>query len=119
MRKIWRSVLLAVVTVVPIHALAQDAESLADIRCVAVGMHFAETPDSHEKSTGTLLVLYYMGRLDGRAPSLDIEKLLSEQIERMTQSDYSTEALRCSQNLSMNGAQIKQLGEQMQKHFKQ
>jgi hypothetical protein len=118
MRKIWLSVLLAAVTVVPIQALAQDADSLADIRCVAVGMHFAEAPDSHQKSTGTLLVLYYMGRLDGRAPSLNIEKLLAEQIDKMTASDYSTEATRCSQYLAQTGAQIKQLGEQMQKHFK-
>jgi hypothetical protein len=118
MRKIWRSVLLAAVTVVPIQARAQDAETQADIRCVAVGMHFAEAPDSHQKSTGTLLVLYYMGRLDGRAPSLNIEKLLAEQIDKMKDSDYRTEATRCGQNLSVKGAQIKQLGEEMQKHFK-
>ena len=118
MRKIWRSVLLTAVAAVPIQALAQDAETQADIRCVAVGMHFAEAPDSHQKSTGTLLVLYYMGRLDGRVPSLNIEKLLAGQIDKMTESDYRTEALRCGQNLSVKGAQIKQLGEAMQPHFK-
>ncbi|MGC1458362.1 MAG: hypothetical protein WA825_08815 [Steroidobacteraceae bacterium] len=119
MRKIWLSVMLAAVAVVPVSGLAQDADNLADIRCVAVGMHLAEAPDSHQKSTGTLLVLYYMGRLDGRAPSLEIQKLLAEQIDKMTASDYSSEAMRCSQILSAKGAQIKQLGEQMQKHFKQ
>ena len=118
MRKIWRCVALAAVSAVPIQALAQDADSLADIRCVAVGMHLAEAPDSHQKSTGTLLVLYYMGRLDGRAPGLELEKLLAAQIDTMTASDYSTEAMRCSQTLSEKGAQIKHLGELMQKHFK-
>lgn len=118
MRMIWQSLLLSAASLVPLHAFAQDADSMADIRCVAVGMHFAEAPDSHQKSTGTLLVLYYMGRLDGRAPSLDINKLLGEQIDRMTASDYGAEATRCSQNLAQKGAQIKQLGEQMQKHFK-
>jgi hypothetical protein len=118
MRKFWLYVLLTVVTGVPLQALAQDADDLADIRCVAVGMHFAEAPDSHQKSTGTLLVLYYMGRLDGRGASLDIAKLLGDQIDRMTASDYNNEAARCTQNLSQKGAQIKQLGEQMQKHFK-
>lgn len=118
MRKVCQSLFLSALTLAPILAFAQDADSLADIRCVAVGMHFAEAPDSHQKSTGTLLVLYYMGRLDGRAPSLDIGKLLGEQIDRMTASDYGAEATRCSQNLAQKGAQIKQLGEQMQKHFK-
>jgi hypothetical protein len=117
MRRFWLPLLLAAATL-PVQALAQDADTMADIRCVAVGMHFAEAPDSHQKSTGTLLVLYYMGRLDGRAPSLSIDKLLGEQIDRMTAADYSTEAARCSQNLALKGAQIKQLGEAMQKHFK-
>ena len=117
MKRIRLALLLTAVLIVP-QGFAQDADSLADIRCVAVGMHFAEAPDSHQKSTGTLLVLYYMGRLDGRAPSLEIEKLLAAQIDKMTASDYNTEATRCSQNLSAKGAQIKQLGEQMQKHFK-
>ncbi len=118
MAKLWRHLGLATLLIAPLHAFAQDADNLADIRCVAVGMHFAEAPDSHQKSTGTLLVLYYMGKLDGRAPSLDIGKLLTEQIDRMTSADYSTEAARCSQNLAAKGAQIKQLGEQVQKHFK-
>jgi hypothetical protein len=118
MAKIWRCLVLAGLILAPLQVFAQDAENLADIRCVAVGMHFAEAPDSHQKSTGTLLVLYYMGRLDGRASSLDLSKLLTEQIDRMTAADYSIEATRCSQTLSTKGAQIKQLGEQLQKHFK-
>jgi hypothetical protein len=118
MRKVWWSALLSAVAVVPLPAFAQDADTLADLRCVAVGMHFAEAPDSHQKSTGTLLVLYYLGRLDGRAPSLDIEKLLAEQIDKMKDADYGVEAARCSQGLAQKGAQIKRLGEAMQKHFK-
>jgi hypothetical protein len=117
MKNFWLPLLLAA-AMMPVPVLAQDADTMADIRCVAVGMHFAEAPDSHQKSTGTLLVLYYMGRLDGRAPSLNIEKLLSEQIDKMTAADYNTEATRCSQDLAEKGAQIKQLGEAMQKHFK-
>jgi hypothetical protein len=118
MSRVWRSVLLSAVAVVPLQVLGQDAETVADLRCVAVGMHLAEAPDSHQKSTGTLLVLYYLGRLDGRAPSLDIEKLLAEQIDKMRDADYGAEAARCSQGLAQKGAQIKQLGEAMQKHFK-
>ena len=98
-------------------AKAQDADNVADIRCVAVGIRFAELPDSHQKSTGTLLVLYYIGRLDGRAPSLDIEKLLADQIAKMNDADYSAEATRCGKWLAVKGEQITHIGEDMMKNF--
>jgi hypothetical protein len=114
----WLGALLTALTLVPLQARAQQAEDIADIRCVAVGIRFAELPDSSQKSTGTLLVLYYIGRLDGRTPSLDIEKLLTEQITRMSAADYSAEAARCGKWLSTKGAQITHIGEDMQSHFK-
>ncbi len=70
-----------------------------------------------QKSIGLLLNLYYTGRLDGRSPKLDIEALLSAQIAKMTEADYTAEAMRCEQNLQAKGAQITHFGEDMQKYF--
>jgi hypothetical protein len=116
-KRYWRSLLLCMAIIVPLQVRAQDADNVADIRCVAVGIRFAELPDSHEKSTGTLLVLYYIGRLDGRSPSLDIEKLLTEQITKMTDADYASEATRCGKWLAIKGEQITHIGEGMKQHF--
>ena len=116
-KRYWWSVLLAAMTVLPLQSRAQDADNLADIRCVAVGIRFAELPDSHQKSTGTLLVLYYIGRLDGRSPSLDIEKLLTEQIAKMTAADYSSEATRCGKWHTVKGEQITHIGEDMKQRL--
>ncbi len=118
MRKPGLCALSSAALLLSVQAHAQDASTLADIRCVAVGMHFAETPDSHEKSTGTLLVLYYMGRLDGRAPNLDIGTLLAQQIDSMKASDYSAEATRCAQALAQRGAHTNQLGEELHNQYK-
>jgi hypothetical protein len=109
--------LVAAMATASLPVWAQDAENIADIRCVAVGIRLAELPDSHQKSTGTLLVLYYIGRLDGRAPSLDIEKLLAEQISKMNDSDYNAEATRCGRWLTVKGEQITHIGEDMLKNF--
>jgi hypothetical protein len=117
-KKCCVSVVLAALTVVSLPARAQDADNIADVRCVAVGIRFAVTPDSTQKSIGTLIILYYLGRLDGRAPTLDVEKLLTAQIAKMTDADYTAEAMRCNQNLTAKGAQITHLGEDMQKYFK-
>ena len=116
-KKRWLPLLLSAWALAPLPLLAQDAETLADIRCVAVGIRSAELPDSHQKSTGTLLVLYYIGRLDGRNPTLDIEKLVTDQIARMNDADYSAESLRCSRDLTAKGVQITRLGDDLRKHF--
>jgi hypothetical protein len=113
----WPTLLLTASAVASCPVWSQDADTLADIRCVAVGVRSAEKPDSQQKSTGTLLVLYYIGRLDGRNPTLDVEKLLSEQIGKMTDADYAAEGIRCSRDLTKKGAQITRIGEDMQKHF--
>jgi hypothetical protein len=112
------SALLAASALVSLPARAQDSDNVADVRCVAVGIRDAELPNSTQKSTGTLLVLYYVGRLDGRSPTLDLEKLLAEQIAKMTDADYASEAKRCGQILSAKGAQITHLGEDLRSHFK-
>jgi len=112
------SMLLAAAAMVSLPVCAQDAETIADVRCVAVGIRDAELPNSTQKSTGTLLVLYYVGRLDGRNPTLDLEKLLADQIAKMTDADYASESRRCGQSLSAKGAQITHLGEDLRSHFK-
>jgi hypothetical protein len=112
------AVLMAASALVSVAVSAQDSDTVADVRCVAVGIRDAELPNSTQKATGTLLVLYFLGRLDGRNPTLDLEKLLAEQIAKMTEADYATESRRCGQILATKGAQITHLGEDLRSHFK-
>lgn len=57
-----------------------------------------------------MLALYYLGRLDGRDPKLDVEKLIIEQVKTMTNADYSSEAVRCGNSLTTKGQQITRIG---------
>jgi hypothetical protein len=96
----------------------KSPETIDDIRCLAAGLRFAALPDSHQKSTGMLMVLYYLGRLDGRNPDLDVEGVLSKEIPKMSAAEYAAEATRCSNNLSAKGQQISHLSDDMLPHFK-
>jgi hypothetical protein len=96
----------------------KSPDTIDDIRCLAAGLRFAEMPDSHQKSTGMLMVLYYIGRLDGRNPDLDIEGLLTQQISSLTAAEYAALATRCGNNLSAKGQQISRLGDKMLPRFK-
>jgi hypothetical protein len=113
----WLPLLVAALTLVPLRAMATDPDTIADARCVAVGIRAAELPDSHQKSTGLLMALYFIGRLDGRDPKIDLEAVLSEQLSKMSAADFTAEATRCGASLTTKGAQITQVGQDLLKQL--
>jgi hypothetical protein len=92
---------------------AQETVNIADIRCVAVGMKLAGAANSSDQSRGFLLTLYYIGRLDGRVPKLDIENLLIVESSKMSSSDDASEAKRCGAGLVVKGEQITKIGKDL------
>jgi hypothetical protein len=91
-------------------ARAQGAETIADVRCVIVGIRFAGMTDAAQHSAGMVLSMYYIGRLDGRAPKLDIEELIIKEVSAMTESDYGSEAKRCGGSLTAKGQEVTRIG---------
>ncbi len=113
----WLPLLVAALTLMPLQVMAQDADTVADIRCVAVGIRSAALPDSHQKSAGLLMALYFIGKLDGRDPTIDLKARLSEQLAKMTATDFTTEAARCGNTLSTKGAQITRVGQDLSRQL--
>jgi hypothetical protein len=112
-RTLWPSILgLIWIAVLP-PAQAQDPDSTADVRCILVGFRLGQMPDQTQRSSGMMLALYYIGRLDGREPQLDIEKLVVEQLASMTSADYASEAVRCGNSLTTKGQQITRIGQNL------
>lgn len=99
---------------VPFQIMAQDADITADVRCVAVGLRAGELPDSRQKSTGLLMALYFIGRLDGRNPKLDLQTLVIAQLAKMSSADFDSEAVRCGNDLTTKGQQITKIGQALQ-----
>jgi hypothetical protein len=111
--------LTATLLVASVRTEAQDAASIADVRCVVVGMQIYDSGDSTQRATGMWLSLYYIGQLHGRAPQLDIENLLVEEASKMTASDSASEAKRCGAGLSAIAEQISRIGNDLlQRHGK-
>lgn len=96
-------------------APSADARNIADVRCVVVGMKMAELADAKAKSSGTLLALYYIGRLDGRAPGLDLEAQILSQMKSLSPAEYKSEAQRCGAELQAEGQKITAIGEDLNK----
>jgi hypothetical protein len=94
-------------------AFAQDAETIADVRCVIIGMKLVGMADPAKQSAGMMLSIYYIGRLDGRVPQLDIEELMVKEISTMTASDYGSDAQRCGASLMDKGQEITRIGKDL------
>ena len=107
------STLMAILGLVSMPTGAQETVNIADIRCVVAGVKLSTAANSADQSRGFLLTLYYIGRLDGRAPKLDIENLLIAESSKMTSADDASEAKRCGAALAQKGGQITKIGKDL------
>lgn len=94
-------------------APASDSDVISDVRCIVVGAAMAGTQDQTAKSSGIMLTLYYIGRLEGRAPNVDLEQLILEQSSAMTKSEFGAEATRCGSHLADKGREITRIGQDL------
>ena len=108
----WRrlSVLGVFLGLSSVLAEAEDAATIADVRCVVVGMKMASSP---QQTQGIVLTWYYIGRLEGRVPVLNLENLLIAEIDRMTGADLTAEGRRCVTALADKGLEVAQIGKDL------
>jgi hypothetical protein len=109
----WGSVLAGLLVLLPAYAQAPQSDTIDDVRCVVVGMWIAGSGNSTQQSAGMMDALYYIGRLDGREPKLDVEALLVKEFVKMTPADFSREATRCGSHLAEKGKEITKMGQDM------
>ena len=98
---------------VPAYPHDQDTDNIADVRCFVVGIMLVQNPSPQLQTAGQMTALYYVGRLDGRAPNFEIESAIVEQLTKMTPKDLSAEAVRCGHALTDKGNKITELGKSL------
>ncbi len=94
-------------------ANAADTETISDIKCVVVGTRLSESSDQRQKTSGQMLLIYYLGRIQGRTPKADLEALIRSEAKKMTPSAFSEAARRCGTELSVQGAAISKIGQSL------
>jgi hypothetical protein len=82
-------------------ALADETSD--DIKCLAIGLKLAASPDPDDQSVGLLTTMYWLGKLDGMMPRVDLEKQMQDGAFDMKKADEQTEALRCAAALKPRG----------------
>jgi len=87
-------------------ARAEDDPNVADVRCLVVAIKMAGSPESQTRSVAMLAGLYFVGRLRGRAPDMDLEAAMVRQLRTMTTDDIERERLRCGAVLNGQASRL-------------
>lgn len=106
-------VVLAVLPISRTHAA--DRQTVADVHCVVVAMHMATLSTPRQRSAGVMIATYYLGRLDGRSPHLDIERLIEEEAKKMTPTQLQSDAVRCGRALREKGQEMVRISADLSK----
>lgn len=89
----------------------------ADIACVASLSALASSFPKEQQGSVAPLVTYYVGRLDGRVPGLDLEQALIRQLKGKTQAELATymqsNGKRCSNEMIALGTRLQAVGKSL------
>lgn len=91
-------------------AHASDRQTVADVRCVVVGLRMVQMTMPQQRAAGMMVAMYYLGRLDGRTPHPDIEQLIEREIDEMNPAEFRANASRCGKALALKGKEIRKIG---------
>ena len=95
-------------------APATPADDAADMRCLIVAAELADNGDKEIEEAGTLMTIYFLGRLDGRSPGANLEEMLIREAGAMSEEDRQRLLISCSAQLELRGKQVEALGNRLQ-----
>jgi hypothetical protein len=77
-------------------SLAQSADTDADLRCVALAGLLGSTNNDPDMKRGSLIMgSYFVGKLNGRDPSLNVKSALEKIMPRITLGEIDQNAEQC------------------------
>ena len=96
-----------------VRADSANTQTTADAQCMVIGARLSASPDPQEKGPGQMILMYYLGRIDGRSPNADLKTLLNHETQSMKESDLKSAAARCSKEFAARGEDIVQIGKSL------
>jgi len=98
------------------HAL--EAPPSTDIHCLIVGSLLSNSTDTAQRAAGSILVMYYVGRLEAFSAQ-EIEDAMISESFAMPPSMYQSEAMRCGKTLQEKGQMMQQIGQNLVRRGKE
>jgi hypothetical protein len=94
-------------------ASAEAPETTTDLKCLAFAFNMSSDADQTKAAAGTMAVLYFLGRIDGREPALNLEKRLVQPDMELKPSEMAGLGLTCGGMLKVRGAELATMSERL------
>jgi hypothetical protein len=94
-------------------ALAITADDQADARCILVSGQMADSDDKEQQTAASIMLFYYLGRLEGRNPSADLVKLLEGEADQVTEERQNEILRACSARLDKASKALSSVAEKV------
>src|ERR1043166_3123749 len=98
-------------TLILCSAAAKADEMTDNVRCFIVFSNMASGTDPGVKTAGTIGSMYWVGRIDGKDPTIDLQSLILAEMQKMTGVVLHTEAKRCGEILVVRGKALTAIGQ--------
>lgn len=109
-----RPALALMLASLPIAAGAAVAEDNArDMRCLILATHLSTSDKPEQKTAGQMAAQYYLGRIDGRSPNVNLETLLREQASSMKPEERQSILSACGNEIMARSKQVQEIGQRV------
>lgn len=96
-------------------AQAQDAQTGADLRCMAVMAKINQYPDPKHQLESLIGGYYFLGRLQAMAPDLSLGPETIAAYNKMPAAEFLSETTRCELEMRTNGHAMTEIAGAMPK----
>ena len=96
-------------------APGMDIETKNDLRCLIAVSSLAQSDDKTVAMAGLIGAQYFLGRIDGRVPTLDLERALGDEVSTLRNLEVPALLQSCGKQIEQRGRSLKEIGERIEK----
>lgn len=87
-------------------AAAAPPVDSADVRCFLVAAEMSDTKDKAVETAASIMMFYYLGRIDAKDPAANVEALVEQEVARLTDADKKQLLASCSAQVQRRGKEL-------------
>ena len=91
--------------------------TLTDMRCIVVAGALLQTDDEQMKSVGRASLFYYLGRIEGRGGTANMDARIVDQAAKMTEDDIKNQSKTCGAMFTAAAQALQDLNKAFEQHF--
>lgn len=91
--------------------------TLTDMRCIVVAGALLQADDEQMRSVGRASLFYYLGRIEGRGDTANMDARIVDQAAKMTEDDIKTQSKSCGAMFTAAAQALQELNNAFEQHF--